>query len=269
MKKAVFIVVSLFPILLFAQDEVIHLSGQDDLPTLTVFRPAKDKSNGTAVIVCAGGAYAFRSDDGEGISPCKMFRDSGITAFLLDYRLPKGNDTIPLHDAHSAIKYIRAHYMVFNIDTNKVGILGFSAGGHLASTAGTHYRDARERPDFMVLVYAVVSMADSLTHERTRSELMGNAITPEKIKLYSNELQVTDSTPSTFLVHAMDDPGVPVANSLYFEAALLQHHVLVQLWLYLNGGHAFDIHNATAKVQWTDDCIWWIKKMKWKKDNEK
>jgi acetyl esterase/lipase len=247
---------------------IIQLSNQD-LPKLTAFLPKKDLSKGAAVIVCPGGAYAFRSDAGEGISPCKMLQDSGITAFLLDYRLPGGNDTIPLHDAHAAIKYIRAHYREFNIDTNKVGILGFSAGGHLASTAGTHYRDTRERPDFMVLVYAVISMADSLTHERTRRELMGNTITPEKIKLYSNELQVTDNTPGAFIVHAMDDPGVPVANSLYFEAALLQHHVPVQLWLYLNGGHAFDIHNAAVKVQWTDDCIDWIKKMKWRKGNEK
>ena len=245
--------------------EFISLSPSDDLALLTVFRPRKDLSKGTAVIVCSGGAYAFRFDGGEGVPACRKLQDAGITAFLLDYRLPAGNDTVPLHDAQSAIRYLQAHAKAFRLDPHKIGILGFSAGGHLASTTGTHFKNAAERPDFMVLVYPVISMADSLTHKWTRKELLGDTVTAEKIRLYSNELQVTDSTPGAFIVHAMDDDGVPVANSLYFEAALLQHHIPVQVFLYAHGGHGFSVNNKTATVQWTGACMDWIKQMKWEK----
>ena len=244
--------------------QVIALSNEK-LPLLTIFQPEKDLSKGTAIIICPGGAYAFRSELGEGINPAKKFSEAGITAFVLDYRLPAGNDTLPLHDAQLAITYLRTHAKEFHIDPVKIGILGFSAGGHLASTAGTHFTSNVNRPDFMVLVYAVISFADSITHTWTREELLGkNNITPERIKLYSNELQVTDSTPGAFIVHAMDDPGVPVENSLYFQAALLQHHVPAELFIYAHGGHGFDINNNTATVQWTVECIDWIKQMKWK-----
>jgi acetyl esterase/lipase len=247
--------------------QVIALSN-DRLPLLTFFRPAKGQSNGTAIIICPGGAYAFRSDDGEGVEPAKAFNAAGITAFLLDYRLPAGDDTIPLHDAQSAIKYIRIHAKDYHIDPDKIGILGFSAGGHLASTAGTHFRNATERPDFMVLVYPVISMAGSLTNKWTRDNLLGKDLSPEKTKLYSNEWQVTDSTPGAFIVHSMDDHGVKVANSLYFEAALLQHQVPAELFLYARGGHAFGVENKAATVQWTGACIDWIKQQKWKKTSQ-
>jgi acetyl esterase/lipase len=259
-----------FPVLLFAQQpEAIHLSKGEPLPMLTVFRPKKDPSKGTAIIICAGGAYAGRSDEGEGKKPAKRLAAAGITAFLLDYRLPKGNDTLPLYDARLAMDYIRIHHKELHIDPNKVGIMGFSAGGHLASTAGAHFRNANERPDFLVLAYPVISMADSLTHTWSRAELLGKNITAEKIKYYSNELQVTDQTPGTFITHAMDDPGVSVNGSLLFYAALLQHHVPAQLFLYAQGGHAYDIENHAAKVQWIEPCIEWIKQMKWKKQDEK
>jgi acetyl esterase/lipase len=244
--------------------EVIRLSN-DVLPTLRVFRPSKDSSKGIGLIVCSGGAYAFRSDAREGIPACKILRDAGITTFLLDYDLPEGNDTLPLHDAYEAIRFIRLNAAVYKIDKKKVGILGFSAGGHLASTAGTHFRNANERPDFMVLVCPVISMADSITHTWSRSNLFGSEVTPKKIKLYSNEVQVSDSTPGTFIVHAIDDDKVKVGNSLFFEAALLQHHVPVQLFLYAQGGHAFNLQNKTAAVQWTGDCTEWIIKKKWRK----
>ena len=248
--------------------EFISLSPGGDLPLLTLFRAKKDRSKGTAVIVCSGGAYAFRSDGGEGVGEgvpaCRKLQDAGITAFLLDYRLPAGNDTVPLHDVQLAIKYIRANAKAFHLDPRKIGILGFSAGGHLAATADTHFKNAAERPDFMVLVYPVISMADSLTHPWSRSNLLGGDTTPENIKLYSNELQVTENTPGAFIVHSMDDDGVKVDNSLYFEAALEQHRVPVKLFLYAKGGHGFGIVNRTATVQWTDSCIDWIKQMKWK-----
>lgn len=255
----------LLPVLSRAQ-QVIHLAGDDQLPTLTVYQPQKKQSKGTAVIICPGGAYAFRSSDGEGTKPALKLTEAGITAFVLDYRLPKGNDTIPLHDTQEAIQYIRNHYKEYGIDPHKVGIMGFSAGGHLASTAGTHFRNAADRPDFMVLAYAVISMADSITHKWSRTELLGNDITPEKIKLYSNELQVTDHTPGTFLVHGMQDFAVPIANSLYFYAALLQHHIPAQLFVYANYGHAFPLYGPDVAVHWLDPCIAWIKQQKWKQE---
>jgi len=266
MKRIIFIIFCLVGHLVSAQ-QLIHLYGDNDLPTLTVYRPVKDRFKGAAVIICPGGAYAFRSTDGEGTRPARLFADSGITAFVLDYRLPAGNDTIPLRDAKAAIRYLRLHHNEFSVDTGRIGIMGFSAGGHLAATSGTHYSNNLERPDFMVLAYPVISMTDSLTHTWSRSELMGKDTTPEKIKYYSNEMQVTDNTPGTFITHSMDDAGVSVKNSLYFEAALLQHHVPVELFLYANGGHAFDIHNKSAAVQWTEVCIPWIKQGKWKKNN--
>jgi len=260
-------VMLLFAVHVFGQPipEIISLSKNEDLPRLTVYRPKKDRSKGTAVIVCSGGAYAFRSDGGEGIPACEKLNQAGIAAFLLDYRLPKGNDTVPLHDALAAIRYLRMNARHFHLNPHRIGILGFSAGGHLASTAGTHFKDAAERPDFMVLLYPVISFADSLTHKWTREELLGKTATAEKIRLYSNELQVTDSTPGTFMAHAMDDDGVPVANSLYFQAALLQHRVPVELFLYAHGRHGFSVDNKTATVQWTDACMDWIKQMKWRK----
>jgi acetyl esterase/lipase len=248
--------------------QVIHLIPGSELPKLTVFRPTKAGSKGTAVIICPGGGYGGRSDEGEGVKPAKKLKTAGITAFLLDYRLPEGNDTIPLHDARLALRYLRAHAKTFHIDPAKIGMMGFSAGGHLVATAGTHFTNAIDRPDFMIMAYPVISMINGLTHQGSRDNLLGPHPDTAKVILYSDELQVTDQTPGTFITHAMDDPGVPVNNSLYFDAALLQHHVPVRLFLYAHGGHAFDIENQSAKVQWIDDCIDWIKNEDWKKKNE-
>jgi len=246
--------------------EVIHLLPGSALPKLTVFRPQKRQSR-AAVIICPGGAYAFRSDYGEGVVPAKKLNEAGITAFLFDYRLPKGNDTLPLHDAQVAIRYLRKNHKRFHIDPKQIGIMGFSAGGHLAATAGTHFKSADERPDFMVLAYAVISMTDSLTHAWSKRELMGTHPDSAAVKLYSNELQVTDQTPGAFITHAMDDPGVHYQNSLYFEAALLQHHIQVRLFLYAKGGHAYGVAVKNATVQWIGPCINWIKTKGWKKED--
>lgn len=247
--------------------EVIHLLPGSDLPKLTIFRPAKDGSKGTAVIICPGGGYGFRSDEGEGIKPAKKLNAAGITAFLLDYRLPNGNDTIPLYDARLALRYIRSHHREFKINVHKTGMMGFSAGGHVVATAGTHFSNDGDRPDFMVLAYPVISMISGLTHQGSRDHLLGPHPDTARVIRYSDELQVTVQTPGTFITHAIDDPGVPVQNSLYFDAALLQHHVPVELFLYAHGGHAFDIENRSAQVQWIDNCIAWMKNEDWKKKN--
>ncbi len=256
------------------------LTGQDTLiirpknvtPTLTIFTPAPGKATGIAVVVCSGGSYRGLADVVEGIPAAQRLAAAGITAFLLRYRVPRSDlmthkEVVPVMDAQRAIQYVREHAAEYKIRPNEVGIMGFSAGGHLASTAGTHFnktyvdnpRNTNLRPDFMVLVYPVISFADSLTHTRSRENLIGPDITPEKIQEYSNELQVSDNTPPVFIVHAMDDQEVKVANSLYFTAALEQHHIPVKLFLYTYGGHGFGVNNKMATAQWIDPCLLWIK----------
>ncbi|SHL58009.1 Acetyl esterase/lipase [Chitinophaga jiangningensis] len=252
------------------------------MPTLTVYAPPPGKASGIAVIVCSGGSYRNVADRVEGIPAAEKLAAAGITAFLLHYRVPRpdlmvNKETGPVQDAQRAIQYVREHAQQYNIQADKVGIMGFSAGGHLVSTAGTHFnktyidnpRKINLRPDFMVLVYPVISFTDSLTHELSRQNLIGPAITSEKITEYSNELQVTANTPPTFIVHAVDDNIVKVGNSLYFVAALEQQQVPVRFFVYTKGGHGFGINNTTAGAQWIDPCISWIKEGDWQPKQQK
>ncbi|MBV7531428.1 alpha/beta hydrolase [Chitinophaga sp. sic0106] len=246
------------------------------MPTLTVYAPASGKATGAAVIVCSGGSYRNVADRVEGIPAAEKLAAAGITAFLLHYRVPRADlminkETGPVQDAQRAIQYVREHAEQYHIKVDQVGIMGFSAGGHLVSTAGTHFnktyidnpRNTSLRPDFMVLVYPVISFADSLTHELSRQNLIGPAITREKITEYSNELQVTPATPPTFIVHAVDDQIVKVGNSLCFVAAMEQQQVPVKFFVYTKGGHGFGVNNNTAAIQWIDPCISWIKAATW------
>jgi acetyl esterase/lipase len=287
MKKAILLtMISFLPVFLLAQ-EIITLydnghvpdakAGLDCsktiMPTLTLYRPDKKLATGIAVIICSGGSYGRTADLEEGIPAAESLSTAGITAFLLDYRVPNAmqmedQSTGPLMDAQKAIQYVREHAASYRISADKIGIMGFSAGGHLVSTAGTHFSKSyidnpgqtSLRPDFMILIYPVISMADSLTHLRSRRNLLGPDPGPEKIREYSNERQVTDQTPPTYLVAAVDDTVVKVQNSLYFSAALRQHHIPTQLFLYAKGGHGFGIHNDSAETQWMEDCIRWIKR---------
>lgn len=260
---------------LYPEGKILFAKPGGEAPQLTYYAPVV-KKNSIAVIVCSGGSYAGRANNQEGIPACKKLNEAGITAFLLDYRLPNADkmyhkDIVPLTDAQKAIKYVREHARDYGIDPDKVGIMGFSAGGHLVTTVETHFQQTALknrgnislRPDFVVAVYPVVSFADSLTHLQSRNNLIGPDITPEKIKTFSNELQVTDRTPPTFIVAAVDDDVVKVKNSLYLEAALRQHRVPVDLFLYVKGGHGFGVHNKTAEVQWTEPCIQWILSEPW------
>ncbi|SFW78532.1 alpha/beta hydrolase [Chitinophaga sancti] len=244
-----------------------------DIPTLTVYKPENGKSDGTGIIICSGGAYLGVADVVEGIPAAKKLTTAGITCFLLQYRVPDGSkmthkETVPVMDAQRAIQYVREHAKEFKIDKNKLGIMGFSAGGHLVSTLCTHLNDIyidnptniNLKPDFMALIYPVISFTDSLTHIVSRLQLIGPDITSEKIHYYSNELHVSHSTPPTFIVHAMDDDGVSVKNSLYFYAALQQHQVPAKLFLYAKGRHAFGAYNKEATIQWIDPFIEWINK---------
>lgn len=265
-------------IALYPEGQVPFAKNNAEPPKLTVFKPEKNLARGTAVIVCSGGSYGGRANRVEGIPACKKLMEAGITAFLLDYRLPKveamdHREIVPLTDAQRAIQYVRENAKKYRIDPSRLGMMGFSAGGHLVSTVGTHF-DKSElynpkgislRPDFMVLVYPVISFADSLTHKISRMNLIGPELTNDNILKYSNELQVTEQTPPTYLTSGMDDKTVDVKNSLYFAAALRQKYVPVELFLYEKGRHGYGVNNNQAKVQWIDDCIEWIKKERYKK----
>lgn len=198
-------------------------------PTLAVYLPVKEQSNGSAVIICPGGGYYVETYQMEGINIANAFIRHGIAAFILKYRLPsdsimKDKSIGPLQDAQQAIKLVRQRAAEWNIDTNKVGIMGFSAGGHLASTAGTHFdssfisnkKHINLRPDFMILVYPVISMTDKLAHMGSRDNLLGANPSIEKINFFSNKLQVTDKTPPTWITQTGDDKTVDVDNSIVF-----------------------------------------------------
>jgi acetyl esterase/lipase len=241
-------------------------------PTLEIYLPEKEKASGTAVIIIAGGSYAVIVYQGEGISTAKQFAKNGIAAFVLKYRLPDDstmqNKTIgPLQDVQQAIKLVRENASKWGVDGNKIGIVGFSAGGHLASTAATHFQEAliensnktNIRPDFQVLVYPVISMQDSLTHRDTRNNLLGRNPSKDLIDLYSNELQVTNDTPPTYITHAADDKTVDVDNSIAYFESLRHHNVEVEMHIYPKGGHGF----IFRQPDWIDPLLLWMKKNKW------
>lgn len=240
-------------------------------PTLTVFEPGTEKRTGAAVIICPGGGYGIIAAGHEGADVAKEFNDAGVTAFVLRYRLPKDDcmnhkEYVPLMDAQQAIYFVRSHARQYHIDPNKIGIMGFSAGGHLASTAGTHLGSIRAelananlRPDFMLLIYPVISFQEDIGHLGSRDNLLGKNFDKKLVDLFSNESQVTRQTPPTFLVHASDDDAVKPENSIRFYEALLKNKVPAELHLYERGGHGFGLHNSTTAEDWFKSCINWMK----------
>ncbi|MEP7371901.1 MAG: alpha/beta hydrolase [Chitinophagaceae bacterium] len=242
------------------------------IPTLTMYSPTASAGKRTAVIICPGGGYGIVAAGHEGGDIAKVFNEWGIVAFVLKYRLPDDaimiDKTIgPLQDAQRAIQMVRQNATKWNIDPDKIGIMGFSAGGHLASTASTHFNKAvidnpgniSLRPDFSMLIYPVISFTDSLTHGGSRNNLIGKNPSPEKIKEYSNELLVNAKTPPAFLVHAKDDDVVKFGNSVQYYEALLKNKVPAELKLYEHGGHGFGLNNKTTTDKWTDRLKTWLK----------
>lgn len=263
-------------------------------PTLTIYLPPLEKRTGIGVIICPGGGYSGVAIDHEGHDMAKAFNTYGIAAFVLKYRMPDGTffnnkTTVPLQDAQRAIYLVRENVGTWGVDMHKLGILGSSAGGHLASTAATHHRRTVTenpkqfslRPDFLILNYPVISFADSLTHHGSRYNLIGAldgearnqalAKLPEAkeklaflkvdralVREYSIELQVNSDTPPTFITHAVDDDVVPVANSLLFIAALQQHGVEVRSFFYSRGGHGYGMDNPTASRDWFEPMVQWL-----------
>lgn len=222
------------------------------IPTLEYFKPNAEKSSGAAVIIVPGGGYSVVVYNGEGVSTAKALAEKGIAAFVLKYRLP--NDAImvdkkigPLQDAQQAIKLVRDNAEKWGLDKNKIGIMGFSAGGHLASTAATHfeksYIENKEntslRPDFQILVYPVISMTTALTHGGSKDNLLGKNPTNEEVDLFSNEMQVKANTPIAYLTHAADDTTVDVDNSIQYFEKLRHNKVDAEMHIYPKGGHGF------------------------------
>ncbi len=240
-----------------------------DIPTLTPYFP-KEKATGAAVIVCPGGGYSHLADH-EGRPVAEWLSSLGITAFVLKYRLgPRYHHPAPLQDAARAIRMVRAHAAEWQLDPKRIGILGFSAGGHVASTIGTHF-DAGQpnspdviervssRPDAMILIYPVISMGP-FGHGGSRKLLIGDNPSSDMVTLLSNEEQVTKQTPPTFLVHTVNDATVPVENSLHFAEALRKVGVPFELHIYERGPHGFGLGgNNPVLMSWPGRCADWLK----------
>lgn len=239
------------------------------VPTLTVYRAAKDKANGTAVIICPGGGYSGLAIGHEGYPVAERFAAIGVTAFVLKYRLP--SDEImtdrsvgPLQDVEQAIYNVRKDAAKWGINPAKIGVMGFSAGGHLASSLTVHYNDVKIenkeglslRPDFSVLIYPVISFTES-EHKGSAQNLAG---TDAQLRAYfSNDKYVNAETPPTFLIHANDDKTVPVQNSILFNQALVKANVKAEMHIYQSGGHGFGLNNKTTAEDWFKTLENWMR----------
>lgn len=236
--------------------------------TITVHLPEPTNATGLAMVICPGGGYGGKVLEGEGYGIARWLNRNGITGVVLDYRLPQGNYHRPLLDAQRAIRFVRSHAKEWNLKTNGIGIIGFSAGGHLASTVGTHFdtgnakavdkvEQQSSRPDFMVLVYPVISMGQQ-GHGGSRDNLLGKSPSPGLVDLFSNEKQVTKETPPTFLTHAKTDAAVSVENSRMFYEALKAHQVPTELLEFPQGNHGYNGYKGPEWDAWQKRCVEWL-----------
>ncbi|WP_316785058.1 alpha/beta hydrolase [Pedobacter frigiditerrae] len=246
------------------------------IPTITAYLPDPKIANGTAVLICPGGGYTYLVVNMEGRDIALELNKKGIAAFVLKYRLPSPQIMVnteigPLQDAQQGMKLIRENASKWNINPNKVGIMGFSAGGHLAATASVMFErklienklNTNLRPDFSVLVYPVISFTDSLVHVGSKTKLIGEKASAEKVIAYSAELQVKASCPPAFLVHSSNDKVVPVANSINYYLALQKLGIKAELHIYQAGGHGYGLNNPTTKDKWIESCYNWMLTNKW------
>ena len=244
-------------------------------PTITIYLPSKEKASGAAVVICPGGGYWTVAIDHEGWQIAEWLNSLGIAGFVVNYRNHGGGylHPAPIQDAQRAIRTVRSRAKEFNIDPNKIGIIGFSAGGHLASTAGTHFNErfsepkdaidqSSARPDFMILVYPVITFTGSPTHKGSGEGLFGRKPDAALLEAFSNEKQVTRQTPPTFLVHSDDDKVVPSENSVLFYLALRENKVPAEMHIYKKGGHGYGLgKKGTAESSWLDRCAAWMTSM--------
>jgi acetyl esterase/lipase len=242
-------------------------------PMIYIFLPPREKATGTAVLICPGGGYAALAFGHEGNAIASWLNDNGIAGIILKYRLPsdlimKDKSIGPLQDAQEAMRIIRRNAVAWNIDPKKVGVIGFSAGGHLASTLSTHYADKvydvadtiSARPDFSLLIYPVITMDSSFTHAGSRKNLIGDKPSDEAIKSFSNELQVNEKTPPAFMVHSADDQTVPVKNSIVYYEQLVKYKIPSELHIFQKGGHGYGLGGSKdTQSAWPGLCINWLK----------
>ncbi|MFB9842280.1 alpha/beta hydrolase [Mucilaginibacter ginsenosidivorans] len=240
-------------------------------PTITPYFPAKGTATGTAIVIFPGGSYINLASGHEGQAIAEEFNKIGVTAFVVKYRLPSDQIMVdktigPLQDAERSIQIVRERAAEWGINPHKVGVIGFSAGGHLASTIDTHFdkvvidnkSNISLRPDFAMLIYPVISFGP-FAHAYSRENLIGKNPSQQLIDLYSNEKQVTANTPPTFLIHAEDDDVVPVQNSLLFYDALVKNKVKAEMHLFQAGGHGFGLNNPTTTDHWFDWAANWLR----------
>lgn len=246
----------------------------EEIPDLTIYLPKGVKQPTTGILIIPGGGYGFVSSVKEGSEIASYFVSKGIAAFVLKYRLPsdatmKDKKTGPIQDAQRALQIIRMNAEKWGVNNNKIGVIGFSAGGHLASTLGTHFNrsfisnDAKTnlRPDFMILVYPVISMKQELTHAGSRMNLLGQSPSEEDVKYFSNEEQVTATTPPTYLTHTGDDKVVSVQNSIAFYQSLLKNKVSAEMLLVPEGDHGFIF--KIKQEEYMDPIFLWMRKGGW------
>jgi acetyl esterase/lipase len=245
-------------------------------PTLTYFLPEKEKRNGTAMVICPGGAYVGLAMQKEGHEVAEWCREHGIVGVVLRYRCGGGKNLapVPLQDVQQAIRTVRANAKELGVDPNKIGVCGFSAGGHLASTAATMFDDGdakasdpiaqqSSRPDFAVLVYPVITLVGDAAHRGSRANLLGGEASEELAEEWSTDRRVTDKTPPTFLVHATDDDGVVPKNSILFYEALRANKVAAEMHIYEVGGHGFGmLRDKRPADLWPNELEAWLKARK-------
>jgi len=243
-----------------------------DTPSITIYSPPPDKATGASIVVCPGGGYGGLAPH-EGKPIAEWLNTLGVTGVVLKYRLgPRYHHPVMMHDVGRAIRLVRAHAADWKLDPQRIGVLGFSAGGHLASTAATHFDDGdpaasdpvdkvSSRPDLAVLIYPVITMSDPFTHRGSRQNLLGDHPDAALVEKMSNEKQVTEKTPPSFLVHGADDAVVPLENALMYVSACRKAHVPVELHVYEHGPHGFGLGGADPVLStWPGLCAKWLER---------
>ncbi|WP_233741973.1 alpha/beta hydrolase [Halpernia frigidisoli] len=251
------------------ENSVLVKASKVSVPTITIYKPAKP--NGTAVLIFPGGGYEHLSMKKEGFQVAEWLNSLGITAFLIKYRLP--SDSImtdksigPLRDAQEAMRFVRRNAEKYNLNKKKIGVIGFSAGGHLAATLSTHFKDeiykktdtVSAKPNFSILIYPVISMDEKIAHLGSRKALLGENPSEHLVLKFSADKNVNFSTPITFLAHATDDKSVPVENSVSYYLALKEKNIPAEMHLYEKGGHGFGLGNTSSNKTWTKQCELWL-----------
>ena len=253
--------------------DIVSLYEKVTDPTLTVFLPPAEKATGTAVLICPGGGYGVLAFDHEGFAIARWLNSNGIAGIILKYRLPsdmimKDKSVGPLQDAQEAMRIIRRNASQWKINSHRIGVIGFSAGGHLASTLSTHFAEkvyevkdtTSARPDFSLLIYPVVTFDSTFTHAGTRQNLVGDKPSEYTIRYFSNEYRITRNTPPAFLVHSADDKVVPVKNSIVYFEGLVINNIQAEMHIFQKGGHGYGLAiNRGTESAWPELCLSWLK----------